>query len=170
MNLAALILVSKINVTSCYIDCVTTNLAALILVPSEPDLLRMEIQTFVARPPNSKMIVNMFYFWNKGSKNVQNFFIPNFQIVFISVFSAPRTLIAIFCLFSCFLRVIRSRTGIGVGGFGSLYGPFSFSCYVLLGPRPHLQLSSAKETNTADTVEVASKVPVWWATAGVGPH
>ena len=47
-------------------------------------------------------------------------------------------------------------------------GPFSFSCYVLLGPRPHLQLSSAKETNTADTVEVASKVPVWWATAGVG--
>ena len=49
-------------------------------------------------------------------------------------------------------------------------GPFSFSCYVLLGPRPHLQLPSAKETNTADTVEVASKVPVWWATAGVGPH
>ena len=49
-------------------------------------------------------------------------------------------------------------------------GPFSFSCYVLLGPRPHLQLSSAKEMNTADTVEVASKVPVWWATAGVGPH
>ena len=49
-------------------------------------------------------------------------------------------------------------------------GPFSFSCYVLLGPHPHLQLPSAKETNTVDTVEVASKVPVWWATAGVGPH
>ena len=49
-------------------------------------------------------------------------------------------------------------------------GPFSFSCYVLLGLCPHLQLSSAKETNTADTVKVASKVPVWWATAGVGPH
>ena len=116
------------------------------------------------------MIVNMFYFWNKGSKNVQNFFIPNFQIVFISVFSAPRTLIAIFCLFSCFLLVIRSRTGIGLVAWGACTGPFSFSCYVLLGPHPHLQLSSAKETNTADTVEVASKVPVWWATAGVGPH
>ena len=116
------------------------------------------------------MIVNMFYFWNKGSKIVQNFFIPNFQIVFISVFSAPRTLIAIFCLFSCFLLVILSHTGIGLVAWGACTGPFSFSCYVLLGPRPHLQLSSAKEMNTADTVEVASKVPVWWATAGVGPH
>ena len=116
------------------------------------------------------MIVNMFYFWNKGSRNVQNFFIPNFQIVFISVFSAPRTLIAIFCLFSCFLLVIRSCTGIGLAAWGACTGPFYFSCYVLLGPRPHLQLSSAKETNTVDTVEVASKVPVWWATAGVGPH
>ena len=100
------------------------------------------------------MNVNMFYFWNKGSKNVQNFFIPNFQIVFISVFSAPRTLIAIFCLFSCFLLVIQSHTGIGLAAWGACTGPFSFSCYVLLGPRPHLQLSSAKETNTADTVEV----------------
>ena len=41
-NLAALILVSKINVTLCYIYCVTANLAALILVPSEPDFVRME--------------------------------------------------------------------------------------------------------------------------------
>ena len=45
-NLAALILVSKINVTSCYIDCVTVNLAALILVPSEPDFVRMENSDF----------------------------------------------------------------------------------------------------------------------------
>ena len=45
-NLAALILVSKINVTSCYIDCVTANLAALILVPSEPDFVRMENSDF----------------------------------------------------------------------------------------------------------------------------
>ena len=45
-NLAALILISKINVTSCYIDCVTANLAALILVPSEPDFVRMENSDF----------------------------------------------------------------------------------------------------------------------------
>ena len=45
-NLAALILISKINVTSCYIDCVTTNLAALILVPSEPDFVRVENSDF----------------------------------------------------------------------------------------------------------------------------
>ena len=45
-NLAALILVSKINVTSCYIDCVTANLAALILVPSEPDFVWMENSDF----------------------------------------------------------------------------------------------------------------------------
>ena len=36
----------KINVTSCYIDCVTANLAALILVPSEPDFIRMENSDF----------------------------------------------------------------------------------------------------------------------------
>ena len=76
----------------------------------------------------------MFYFWNKGSKNFQNFFIPNFQIVYIYVFSAPRTLIAIFCLFSCFLLVIQSRTGIGSVACGACMGPFfpvvMFCCYV----------------------------------------
>ena len=66
----------------------------------------------------------MFYFWNKGSKNFQNFFIPNFQIVFISVFSAPRTLIAIFCLFSCFLLVIWSHTGIGLAAWRACTRPF----------------------------------------------
>ena len=45
-NLAALILISKINVTSCYIYCGTGNLAALILVPSEPDFVRMENSDF----------------------------------------------------------------------------------------------------------------------------
>ena len=104
---------------------------------------------------------------NSGGAWVQNFFIPNFQIVFISVFSAPRTLIAIFCLFSCFLLVIRSRTGIGLALGEPVRGLF-LSVVMFCWVRPHLQLS--KETNTADTVEVASKVPVWWATAGVGPH
>ena len=78
----------------------------------------------------------MFYFWNKGSKNFQNFFIPNFQIVYIYVFSAPRTLIAIFCLFSCFLLVIRSRTGIGSAAWGACMGPF-FSVVMFCWVRAH---------------------------------
>ena len=41
-------------------------------------------------------------------------------------------------------------------------GPFFFSCYVLLGPFPHLQLSSAKETNTADTVKLPRKYLCGW--------
>ena len=36
-------------------------------------------------------------------------------------------------------------------------GPFFFSYTVSLGPCPHLQLSSAKETNTADTAKLPSK-------------
>ena len=78
----------------------------------------------------------MFYFWTKGSKNFQNFFIPNFQIVYIYVFSAPRTLIAIFCLFSCFLLVIRSRTGIGSAAWGACTGPF-FSVVMFCWVRAH---------------------------------
>ena len=38
--------VSKINIISCYIDCVTANLTALILIPSEPDFVRMENSDF----------------------------------------------------------------------------------------------------------------------------
>ena len=33
-------------------------------------------------------------------------------------------------------------------------GPFLLSFFVLLGPRPYPELSSAKETNTADTVKL----------------
>ena len=42
MNLAALILIPKRNVTLFYIYSVTANLAALILVPSELDIVWME--------------------------------------------------------------------------------------------------------------------------------
>ena len=66
----------------------------------------------------------MFYFWNKGSKKLPKFLYSKFQIVYIYVFSAPRTLIAIFCLFSCFLLVIRSHTGIGSVDWGVCTGPF----------------------------------------------
>ena len=36
-------------------------------------------------------------------------------------------------------------------------GPFLLSLFVLLGPRPHPELSSAKEMNTADTVKLPRK-------------
>ena len=36
-------------------------------------------------------------------------------------------------------------------------GPFLLSLFVLFGPRPHPELSSAKETNTADTVKLPRK-------------
>ena len=95
-----------------------------------------KIQRLLVQPPNSKFIINMFYFWTKGSKNFQNFFIPNFEIVYIYVFSAPRTLIAIFCLFICFLLVIRSHTGIGLADWGACMGPF-FSVVMFCWVRAH---------------------------------
>ena len=36
-------------------------------------------------------------------------------------------------------------------------GPFLLSLFVLLGLHPHPELSSAKETNTADTVKLPRK-------------
>ena len=111
----------------------------------------------------------MFYFWNKGSKNFQNFFIPNFQIVYIYVFSAPRTLIAIFCLFSCFLLVIWSHTGIGSADWGACTGPF-FSVVMFCWVRAHTCNCPRLKKRYSGHSEVAYKVPVWWATAGVGPH
>ena len=82
-----------------------------------------KIQTLLAQPPNSKLIINVL-FLDQRQQNFQNFFIPNFKIVYIYVFSAPRTLIAIFCLFICFLLVIRSHIGIGSVDWGACTGPF----------------------------------------------
>ena len=131
-------------------------------------------QRLLAWPPNSKFIINICFISGPKATKLPKFLYSKFQncfqSVYIYVFSAPRILIAIFCLFSCVLLLIRSRTCIGSADWGAVRGHFFFSCYVLLGPCPHLQLSSAKETNTADTVKFASKVPVWWATAGLGPH
>ena len=158
-NLAACILVPKGNVTLFYIYSVTANLAALILVPSEPDLIWMaKNQRLLARPPNSKFIINICFISGPKAAKLPKFLyskFPNcFGSVYIYVFSAPRRLIAIFCLFSCFLLLIRSRTCIGSADWGAVWGHFFFSSYVLLGLCPHLQLSLAKEMNTADTVKL----------------
>ena len=60
-------------------------------------------------------------------------------------------------VFSSDSSVIRSHTGVGSAAWGVCMGPFFFSYFVLLGPRPHPQLSSAKETNTADTAKLPRK-------------
>ena len=60
-------------------------------------------------------------------------------------------------VFSINYSVIRSHTGVGSADWGVCMGPFFFSYFVSLGPRPHLQLSSAKEMNTADTVKLPRK-------------
>ena len=120
-----------------------------------------KIQRLLARPPNSKLIINICFISGPKAAKLPKFLYSKFQncfwCVYIYVFSAPRRLIAIFCLFSCFLLVIHSRTSIGSADWGAVRGQFFFSCYVLLGLCPHLQLSPAKETNTADTVKLPRK-------------
>ena len=119
-----------------------------------------KIQRLLAQPPNSKFIINICFISGPKAAKLPKFLyskFPNcFWSVYIYVFSAPRRLIAIFCLFSCFLLLIRSRTCIGSADWGAVWGRF-FSCYVLLGMCPQLQLSSAKETNTVDTVKLPRK-------------
>ena len=115
------------------------------------------IQTFLARPPNSKMIINICFISGPKAAKTSKISFSKFQnCVYIYVFSAPRTLIAIFCLFSCFLLVIRSRTGIWSVDWEAVQGHF-FSSYVFLGPCPQPQLSAAKEMNTVDTVKLPRK-------------
>ena len=60
-------------------------------------------------------------------------------------------------VFSINSAVIRCHAGVGSADLGSLYGAILLSLFVLLGPRPHPELSSAKETNTADTVKLPRK-------------
>ena len=79
MNLAACILVPKGNVTLFYIYSVTANLAALILVPSEPDLIWMEKnQRLLARPPNSKFIINLCFISGPKAAKLPKFLYSEF--------------------------------------------------------------------------------------------
>ena len=60
-------------------------------------------------------------------------------------------------VFSINSAVIRCHAGVGRRIWGVCMGPFLLSLFVLLGPRPHPEFSSAKETNTADTVKLPRK-------------
>ena len=54
--------------------------------------------------------------------------------------------------------MIRSHTGVGSADGESVWGHFSLVIlFYFWGPRPRLQLSSAKETNTADTAKLPRK-------------
>ena len=119
-----------------------------------------KIQRLLVWHPNSKFIINICFISEPKAAKLPKFLYSKFQncfwCVYIYVFSAPRRLIAIFCLFSCFLLLIHPVLASG-RQIGEMYGAIFFSFYVLLGPCPHLQLSSAKETNTADTVKLPRK-------------
>ena len=60
-------------------------------------------------------------------------------------------------VFSINSAVIRCHAGVGSADLGSLYGAIFIKFFVLLGLCPHPELSSAKETNTADTVKLLCK-------------
>ena len=87
-----------------------------------------KIQRLLARPPNSKFIINICFISGPKAAKLPKFLyskFPNcFGSVYIYVFSAPRRLIAIFCLFSCFLLLIWSRTCIGSADWGAVQGHF----------------------------------------------
>ena len=120
-----------------------------------------KIQRLLVRPPNSKLIINIWFISGPKAAKLPKFLYSKFQncfwCVYIYVFSTPRRLIAIFCLFSCFLLVIQSCTSIGSADWGAVRGQFFSVVIYLLGLCPHLQLSSAKETNMADTVKLPRK-------------
>ena len=95
-----------------------------------------KIQRLLAWPPNSKLIINICFISGPKAAKLPKFLYSKFQncfwCVYIYVFSAPRRLIAIFCLFSCFLLVIRSCTSIG-----ELYGAIFFSVVMFCWVRAH---------------------------------
>ena len=100
-----------------------------------------KIQRFLARPPNSKFIINIYFISGPKAAKLPKFLyseFPNyFWSVYIYVFSAPRRLIAIFCLFSCFLLLIQSRTCIGSVDWGAVQGHFfQLLCFVGSVPTP----------------------------------
>ena len=83
-----------------------------------------KIQRLLARPPNSKLIINICFISGPKAAKLPKFLYSKFPNCVYHVFSAPRTLIAIFCLFSCVLLVIQSHTGIGSAAWGACTGPF----------------------------------------------
>ena len=99
-----------------------------------------KIQRLLAWPPNSKFIINICFISGPKAAKLPKFLyskFPNcFWSVYIYVFSAPRRLIAIFCLFSCFLLLIRSRTCIGSANWGAVRGHF-FSVVMFCWVRAH---------------------------------
>ena len=105
-----------------------------------------KIQRLLAQPPNSKFLINICFISGPKAAKLPKFLyskFPNcFGSVYIYVFSAPRRLIAIFCLFSCFLLLIRSRTCIGLVDWGAVRGHFfQFLCFVGSVPTPAVVLS-----------------------------
>ena len=115
------------------------------------------IQRLLARPPNSKLIINICFISGPKAAKLPKFLYSKFQnCVYLCVY-CPKNITS-HLLFVHFFLVSDSVPYMHwVGGLGSLYGAIFFSCYVLLGPCPHLQLSSAKETNMADTVKLPRK-------------
>ena len=99
-----------------------------------------KIQRLLAWPPNSKFIINICFISGPKAAKLPKFLYSKFQncfwSVYIYVFSAPRRLIAIFCLFSCFLLLIRSRTCIGSADWGAVQGHF-FSVVMFCWVRAH---------------------------------
>ena len=99
-----------------------------------------KIQRLLAWPPNSKLIINICFISGPKAAKLPKFLYSKFQncfwCVYIYVFSASRRLIAIFCLFSCFLLVIWSRTGIGLADWGAVRDHF-FSVVMFCWVRAH---------------------------------
>ena len=99
-----------------------------------------KIQRLLAQPPNSKFIINICFISGPKAAKLPKFLYSKFQnccwCVYIYVFSALRRLIAIFCLFSCFLLLIQSRTCIGSVDWGAVWGHF-FSVVMFCWVRTH---------------------------------
>ena len=104
-----------------------------------------KIQRLLARPPNSKFIINICFISGPKAAKLPKFLYSKFQncfwCMYIYVFSAPRRLIAIICLFSCFLLLIRSHTCIGLADWGAVRGHFfQLLCFVGSVPTPAVVL------------------------------
>ena len=120
-----------------------------------------KIQRLPVWPPNSKFIINICFISGPKAAKLPKFLYSKFQncfwCVYIYVFRCPKKINSHLLFVQLFLVGDSVPYKHWVGGLGSCMGPFFFSCYVLLGPCPHLQLSSAKEMNTADTVKLPRK-------------
>ena len=104
-----------------------------------------KIQRLLAQPPNSKFIISICFIFGPKAAKLPKFLYSKFQnyfwCVYIYVFSAPRRLIAIFCLFSCLLLLIWSHTCIGSADWGAVRGHFfQLLCFVGSVPTPAVVL------------------------------